>query len=304
MAKSFSIALNPEPVEQKGASSTARLIAASLVFMHQHAEFAQLVSAESAELSRHFLRNSSERSKLFLNVARRRWFYHLASIIEQLTIPGILRHYALRKKSLSSVVREALTDGIEQMVVLGAGFDPLALELHRQFREVHFWEIDHPATQQSKTRGLDFDVQRFHFVRADLQRAKIDGALLVDFKPAERSIWIAEGVLMYLPAQVVKEQFQAIGDLSAPGSRFAFTFMEPQRDGRIRFRKQTRLVDWWLKGRSEPFCWGINREELARFILPWRTVRIVDDAGLRALGCLSPDVDLAAGELICLAELS
>jgi methyltransferase (TIGR00027 family) len=291
-------------LEQKGASSTARLIAASLVFMHEHVEFAQSVSAESAELSRHFLRNSSESSRLFLNVARRRWFYHLASIIEQLTIPGILRHYGLRKKFLSSVVREARADGIKQMVVLGAGFDPLALELHRQFEDVHFWEIDHPATQQDKTRGVDFNVRRLHFVPADLQHAKIDAALLVDFNPAERSIWIAEGVLMYLPAQIVKEQFQAIRNLSAPGSRFAFTFMEPQRDGRIRFRKQTRLVDWWLKARGEQFCWGINREELAGFILPWRPVRIVDDAGLRDISALPPDIDLAAGELICLAELS
>jgi methyltransferase (TIGR00027 family) len=291
-------------VEEKRASSTARLIAASLVFMHEHAEFAQLVSAESAALSWHFLRNCSENKEIFLNIVRQRWFYHVASIIEQLTIPGILRHYALRKKCLSNLVRDALADGIKQVVVLGAGFDPLALELHRHFEDVHFWEIDHPATQQYKTRELDFNVRLFHFVPANLQNAKIDAALLVDFNPAERSIWIAEGVLMYLPEQIVKEQFQAIANLSAPGSRIAFTFMKVQSDGRICFRKQTRLVNWWLKGRSEPFRWGINREELPRFIAPWRTMRIVDDAGLRELGSLSPNVDLAAGELICLAGRS
>ena len=289
---------------EKRASSTARLIAASLVFMHEHAEFAHLVSAESAALCRLFLRNCSEKKEIFLNIVRRRWFYHVATIIEQLTIPGILRHYALRKKCLSNLVRDALADGIKQVIVLGAGFDPLALELHRRFDDVHFWEIDHPATQRDKTRDLDFNVQLFHFVPANLQNAKIDAALLVDFNPAERSIWIAEGVLMYLAARMVKEQFRAIANLSAPGSRFAFTFMEIQSDGRIRFRKQTRLVDWWLKGRSEPFRWGIKHEELPQFIPPWRTLRIVDDAGLRELGSLSPNVDLAAGELICLAERS
>lgn len=304
MARSFSIGPNPKPVEQKRASGTAWLIAASLVFMHEHAEFGHLISARSAELCRRFLRGYSKRSDLVLKLARRRWFFHLATMIERLTIPGILRHYGLRKKCLSTLAREALTDGIKQVVILGAGFDPLALELHREFEKAHFWEIDHPATQRYKTRKVDVSTARFHFVAANLQTAKIDPALLVDFNPAERTMWIGEGLLMYLSAPVVKEQFDSIAKRSAPGSCFAFTFMEPRSDGRIRFRKQTHLVDWWLRCRGELFTWGINRRDLAHFIFPWRVVRIFDDADLREIGSLPPSIGLAAGELICLAELS
>jgi len=289
-------------VEQKRASGTAWLIAASLVFMHEHAEFAHLVSEKSAELCRHFLQGYSQKSEVFWQIARQRWFFHLASVIERLTIPGILRHYALRKKCFSRLVREAIADGINQVVILGAGFDVLGLELHEEFKNTQFWEIDHPATQRYKARGVDINALRFHFVPADLQGSKVDSALLVDFNPVERTMWIAEGVLMYLPPRVVKEQFETIGRLSAPGSRFAFTFMEPQHDGPIRFRGQTRLVDWWLKRRGEPFSWGINRREIAQFISPWQTQRIIDDADLRELGSLAPNIPLAAGELICLAE--
>jgi methyltransferase (TIGR00027 family) len=275
------------------------------VFMHLHAEFAHLVSAKSAELCWRFLRSYSQKSDAFLKIARRRWFFHVALMIERFTIPGILRHYALRKKCLAELVRAGLSDGVDQAVVLGAGFDPLALELYDEFENVRFWEIDHPATQRYKAREVGgINPLRFHFVAADLQNSKIDAALLSDFNPAKRTIWIAEGLLMYLSGGVVKQQFEAIGRLSGPGSRFAFTFMEPQSDGRIRFRTQTKLVDWWLEYRDEPFSWATNRRQLAEFIHPWQIVRIFDDTDLRKLGSLSLHMSLAAGELICLAELS
>ena len=287
-------------MEEKRASGTASLIAASLVFMHEHAEFSDLVSAKSAQLCRRFLNSYSPRSELFCQVARQRWFFYAASAIERLTIPGILRHYALRKKCLSRFAREALTDGIRQVVVLGAGFDPLAFELCQEFTNARFWEVDHPATQRYKARALTLNALPFHFAEVDLQNSTIDPHLLVDFNALERTIWIAEGLLMYLPAPVAKEHVQRIAKLSAPGSRFAFTFM----DETVRFRKQTSLVDWWLARRGEPFAWGINRHEIPKLIHPWQNRRIYDDTDLRAAGSLGSEVPLAAGELICLAELS
>jgi methyltransferase (TIGR00027 family) len=290
-------------VEEKRISSTAWLIAMSLVFMHEHPEYGQLVSARTAELCRHFLLTYSEKSEAFLKIAPRRWFFHFALMAERLTVPGILRHYALRKKCLSNLVRQALTDGVKQVAVLGAGFDPLGLELHRDFEEARIWELDHPATQRYKARAVNFDARRFHFAPINLQTAKIDGALLSDFNSTERTMWLAEGLLMYLPAPIVKEHFQSIGELSATGSRFVFTFMEPRSDGRVRFRKQARLVDWWLQRQGEPFAWGSNRHELERFIYPWHSERIFDDSDLRELASLPPHFPLAVGELICLANL-
>ena len=271
--------------------------------MHEHAEFAGLVSAESAQLCRLFLNNYSEKFALFCKFARQRWFFHLAAAIDRLTIPGILRHYALRKKCLSEIVREAFGQGVRQLVVLGAGFDPLALELCREFKNARFWEIDHPATQRYKARAVRVDPRNFHFVALDLQNSRLDASLLVDFDAGEPTVWIAEGLLMYLSAPLVKEQFESIAMLSAPRSRFAFTFMEGQRNGRIQFRKQSRLVDWWLRRRGEPFSWGIKRDQIRQFVRPWRELKIFDDTDLRKLGSLAPDVPLTTGELICLTEL-
>ena len=289
------------------ASSTALLIAASLVLVHEQPEYGGAVSEMAAAVCARLLHTYSPSARLFLRFARRRWFQRVASLIERLTIPGILRHYALRKRCIAQLTRAALENDIAQIVVFGAGFDPLALELHYEFPRAHFWEIDHPATQHHKSRALgEIDTERFHFVAADLTIDDVNANVLASsgFDSKQRTFWIAEGLLMYFPENPVANLLNAVARLSARGSRFAFTFMERRHDGRVRFEGQTRLVDWWLRQHGEPFAWGIERDHLAKFARPWQVIRIFDDADLRALDLSSGHFPLAVGELICLAEIS
>jgi len=123
------------------------------------------------------------------------------------------------------------------------------------------------------------------------------------FDPAQRSLWIAEGLLMYFPKSVVANMLRSASELCAIGSRFAFTFMEPRGDGRIRFQNQTRLVDWWLDWRGEPFVWGLARSRIAELAGSWKVVRVFDEDDLRALDPSPGEFSIAAGELICLAEI-
>lgn len=108
---------------------------------------------------------------------------------------------------------------------------------------------------------------------------------------------------MYFPEAVVANLLNSAAGLSARGSRFAFTFMEPRRDGKIRFHGQTRLVDAWLSWRGEPFVWGLERSRIAQLAQPWKVMRVFDENDLRALDSSPGDFPLAAGELICLAEI-
>ena len=188
---------------------------------------------------------------------------------------------------------------------MGAGFDALAFELHEEFVDVRFWEVDHPATQDRKkfivhsaeAKGIDF-------IASDLSLSGLDGESLRarGFDPGRRTLWIAEGVLMYFPARSIQRLLEQMREMSAGDSRVVFTFMERDAKGRIRFRKQTALVDWWLRWRGESFRWGIETENVARFISPLRVRRVYGDNDLRKLGPADGEKTLAAGELICLAE--
>ena len=293
-------------MQHEQASRTALLIAASLVLLHDDAKYSRLVSKTSADLCAQVLQKHSAQTRLFLKIVRQSWFRPIAKLIERITIPGILLHYALRKKCIRELVRSALANGVPQVVILGAGFDPLSSELQREFPTARFWEIDHPATQRHKVRACsEIGIERVHFVAVDLSAAGLDREALIrsDFDPAKRTFWIAEGLLMYFPADIVSSLMRTLSTLSAPGSEFAFTFMEKQGDGQLRFDSQTKLVDSWLRRRGEPFLWGTTRSELAEFIRPWRVIRFFDHNDLRNMESDLSDEIIAKGEVICLAEI-
>jgi methyltransferase (TIGR00027 family) len=294
-------------VQNEQASRTALLIAASLVLLRRSPQYSDLVSRTSADLCGQMLDAHSARARLFLKIVRQAWFRPIAKWIERVTIPGILLHYALRKKCIARLVRSALINGATQVVIVGAGFDPLSFELHQEFPGAQFWEIDHPATQRHKRRAVaKIGPDRLHFVAMDLSTTTFDSEALIksSFDPTQRAIWIAEGLLMYLTPDVVSSLMKTSKSLCAPGSQFVFTFMEKQSDARIRFDSQSKLVDWWLHRRGEPFLWGSTRGELVGLVRPWHIIRFFDDHDLRTLGSGLDNESIARGEVICLAESS
>jgi methyltransferase (TIGR00027 family) len=292
-------------VQNDQASRTALLIAASLVLLHRDPKYSGLVSRTAANLCAQILAGHSAQTRLFLKILRQDWFRPIAKLTERITIRGILLHYVLRKRCIAGLVRSALIDEATQVVIMGAGFDPLSFELHQEFPSVQFWEIDHPATQRHKLRTFSkIGAERLHFVAMDLSATAFDSEALIEncFDPTQRTVWIAEGLLMYLTLDVVSSLMRTLKSLSAPGSQFVFTFIEKQSDGRIRFDSQSKLVDWWLCRRGEPFLWGTTRTELVDLVRPWHVARFFDHDGLRELKSGLAAEPIAKGEVICLAE--
>jgi len=293
-------------MQNEQASRTALLIAASAVLLHGDPKYSHLVPQASADFCANVLETYSSRTRSLLKILRQSWLRPIAKLIEQITIPGILLHYALRKRCIATLARSALINGATQVVVIGAGFDPICLELHRDFPNTQFWELDHPATQRHKLRMFaNIGAERVHYVAMDLSANAFDTQALIDssFDPTQRTCWIAEGLLMYLPAETVSSFMRTLKSLSAPGSHLAFTFMEKQSDGRIRFDSQSKLVDSWLRRRGEPFLWGSTRGELVDLVRPWRVIRFFDHDDLREMESGLTDESIARGEVICLAEI-
>jgi methyltransferase (TIGR00027 family) len=273
--------------------------------MRHDSKHSGLVSKTSADLYAQTLEMYSSQTRFVLKILGHNWFRPIAKLIERITIPGILLHYVLRKRCIARLARSALINGVTQVVVIGAGFDPLSFELHENFRGVRLWEIDHPATQRYKVSAFPkIGSERLHFIAVDLKAAALDGEVLIKngFDPAQRTFWMAEGLLMYLPADIVCSLMGTLKGLSASSSQFAFTFMEKWSNGRIRFHSQSKLVDWWLRGRSEPFIWGTTRGEVVDLVRPWRVIRFFDHSDLRDVESGLADEAIARGEVICLAQ--
>ena len=287
------------------ASGTAALIAASLVMLRANPRYENLVPESSATLAARALEHSSAKWNYSISILKQPWFRMIAKLLERLTTPGIVIHYALRKNCIRGLAREAVIAGIDQVVILGAGFDSLALDLQQEFESTRAWEIDHPATQRIKALALGPALApRLNLVPADLSKIDLDQILhRTAFRTEQRTLWIAEGLLMYFDESAVSRLFKQAAAMTGTGSRFIFTFMRPDASGRVRFEAQTRLVDWWLQITGEPFGWGTTAEHLSAFIQPWRRERLWGADEM--IKCVNETLTQkpAVGEMICLAEL-
>lgn len=295
-------------------SATAALVARGVALIARDPELAHLVPPLAGEVSAWCLETASPRARQLLRALDHGWFRSAARALEQRVLPGITLHYVLRKRFLEDLARESIEDGARQVVVLGAGYDALALALHLEHPEVIFVEIDHPATQRVKRKALQgrrgLPRPNLHFVPADLSRRTIEGCLAAcrGFDPAADTLFIAEGLLMYLAPGEVEALLRGIRNRGGARSRVAFTFMERQPDGRPGFRTASRGVDLWLRLRGEPFRWGVSWEGLPGFLerggLRLREVAGSETLRHRYLAGTRRSLPLPEGEAVCVAEFA
>lgn len=261
-------------------SSTAALIAAATVLLARERKFAHLVPAGAAQICERCL------SALWLTAAK---LGRLAWAAERATIPGLMLHFMLRKRCIEDAVRGALERGCRQVVVLGAGYDSLAARLAPQFPGVQFTEIDHPATQAVKRAAVER--RNLRFIAADLARTPLGRVLAPNMEP---SVFVLEGLLMYLTPAEQDALFGAIGALQAPGSEVVFTVMEPKPDGAIAFHNATWLERALLALWKEPFKSAVSRDALRGVLGGWG-LRLREFADLAAA---HPELVLARGEIV------
>ena len=232
---------------------------------------------------------------------RKPWFRRLCLLLEGATLPGICLHFALRKQILRRHAQAALAAGCTQVIVLGAGFDTLCMELKAARPDVCCIEIDHPATQA--TRRAAAGDEGIGFIAADLAQQALRPLLAAHpgFRAEASTLFVAEGLLMYMPLAAVRALFAQMA-AAAPHSQVAFTWFEPLADGRPNFRGRSRLIDVWLHWRGEPFLSGMAREELAGFLGEAGFVLRAVNASGEVLDGLPVRQRPIEGEYIALAE--
>ncbi|HEY3077813.1 MAG TPA: SAM-dependent methyltransferase [Burkholderiales bacterium] len=269
-------------------SSTATLIAAATVLLARDPKLGYLVPRGAAEICARCL------TPLWFVMVRMPW---LAWAGERATIPGLMLHFVLRKRWIEDAVRGALARGCRQIVVLGAGYDTLAARLAPQFPAVRFIEIDHPATQAVKRAAVARQNLPHlpSFVAADLARTSLRDALAAS--PYDRhspSVFVIEGLLMYLTPDEMAALFAAIAEMQPNGGEVVFTVMEPRRDGRLAFHNATWVERALLALWKEPFKSAVSRDVLPGVLARWG-LRLREVADLAAA---HPDLVLARGEIV------
>lgn len=140
---------------------------------------------------------------------------------------GRSRFMSVRTRVLDDVVREAVALGIDQVVLLGAGLDARAWRLP-ELAGASVWEVDHPDTQAFKRQRLGPRAplaRAVHFVGVDFEADSLAERLgATPFDPTRPALVLWEGVVMYLPSEVIDATLGVLRGVLAPGSRLAISY--------------------------------------------------------------------------------
>jgi len=170
---------------------------------------------------------------------------------------GVGGFLVVRCRYMDDTLQACLEDGLQQLVILGAGYDSRAYRFEQlrqpvsrdqdRARGVRVFEVDHPATQQVKINkvrktlgelpahvtyvGIDFNTQT---LEERLPECGYDEHLKTFF------IW--EGVVMYLSAKAVDNTLSFITHHSGPGSQVVFDYVySVLLDGTVRHGEVSRM---------------------------------------------------------------
>ena len=129
-------------------------------------------------------------------------------------------HLLARTKFFDRAVLDGLSRGIQQVVIVGAGYDDRAL----RFRTpgVRFFELDQPDTQEDKRRRLESlgDVLNGPtLVPVDFERDSVFERLAIagqsDRMP---TLFVCEGLLVYLGVSDIAELLDGLASRASGGS--------------------------------------------------------------------------------------
>ncbi len=193
--------------------------------------------------------------------------------------PGALSYIGLRHRCFDDELAEALAAGVQTVLLLGAGFDTRALRFAD--RGARFIEIDHPNTQQMKRdiMGQNGWQQRAntHFCAVDLETTALS-EVLSRLPVSEPAVIIWEGVAWYLRQEAVRSSLRALAAWAPAGSTIVFDAIEAGVADGSRRDRLARAHRNYCARRGEPIRWGIERDQMARFVhaCGWRADSLLD----------------------------
>ncbi len=224
--------------------------------------------------------------------------------------PGVMGNLFCRTRFIDDALRDALGEGLDQVVILGAGFDSRAYRIPGM-EQTSVFEVDHPAPQAEKQarlkRMLGTLPSHVTFVPIDFDRQQLEDVMAAAaFRTGARTFFIWEGVTQYITAEAVDATFRYVSRAAATGSEIVFTYIRRGIvDGSARSAADQKLVSV-LQRVGMPWVFGLDPTELAQYLAE-RGLKLIKDVGAsgyqaRYLDPISRKMNVFEGERIALAH--
>lgn len=144
--------------------------------------------------------------------------------------PGTQNSVSARVRYFDDFIKKHIDEGLEQLVILGAGYDTRAYRIEGLKNKVRVFEVDHPGTQSVKMEKIKdiFGSLPDHvvYVSVDFETEDFGQQLLEHgFKRTQKTVFIMEGLIYFLPLKAVDEMLLFITKNSSMGSAIIFDYV-------------------------------------------------------------------------------
>ena len=170
-------------------------------------------------------------AKLFLPAERRTRLDHEAyrRVARERVKTGTYYYVIARTSYFDQIFLDGLKNAIPQIVILGAGYDSRAYRYENSLGDTKILEIDASYTQKDKIALLRQNHIGFHHVRfvpIDFEQDGLAETLLQNgFDGQKRSLFLWEGVTLYLTRDAMRRTLGSIASISADQSLLAFDYL-------------------------------------------------------------------------------
>jgi methyltransferase (TIGR00027 family) len=194
--------------------------------------------------------------------------------------PFILDCIPARTKYIDDYVNKSIDEGIQQLIILGTGYDSRAYRLERLKGKVTVFEVDHPATQKVKIEKVKKILNPLPsnvvYVPIDFNKETLPQRMSQSgYDTHKKSLFIWEGVTPYLTAEAVDETLNFIAKNSGPGSSIIFNYiLKSVVDGTCRAEGAREIRKAFSRGgltdvrsnRGEHLMFGIEEGTIETFL--------------------------------------
>jgi methyltransferase (TIGR00027 family) len=193
----------------------------------------------------------------------------IQSGLYELISPGAMSFVVGRERYIDDYLIDGLRDGLDQVVLLGAGFDTRAYRIPG-IEKTRVFEIDQPATQELKLERLKKIVDPLPghviFVPMDFNKQMLGERLTASgYNERGKTLFVWQGVTYFLTARGVDGTLAFIANQSGVGSSLVFDYFynEALRDTT---RLDLKLMRRAARLTGEEYLFGIDEGGVEEFL--------------------------------------
>ena len=223
-----------------------------------------------------YFKGSDELARIFLP-AKVRFLLSFRFIRESVKkkmrrlVPGTFEYVTARTKFFDEQFKHSVDEDYPQVVLMGAGYDTRAFRYHSIFKNTKVFELDEPAIHLKKQQllnkaGIKLS-EHLTFVPINFNTDLLHEVLVkAGYEPSKKTLFLWEGVSMYLEEQSVIGMLNFISGNSAQGSRIVFDYFDKAIIEGDSDLYGAREISAEVKKSNEPFRFGIDPKKMKSFL--------------------------------------